>query len=66
MNIYIVITCIEFCFLPISSRSVDVVEMVGQYTVVLPGLPILLLGLQLSMLTTYKMYDINIMSLNSK
>ena len=65
MNIYILSICIVLCFLPISSRSVGVAEIVGLYTVLLfglsillLGLPILLLGLQLSMLTTYEKYDI--------
>ena len=50
-------------FLPISSRSVGVADIVGMYIVLLLGLPVwliglsvLLLGLQLSMLTTYEKY----------
>ena len=47
-------------FLPLSSKSIGVVDIVGLYTVLLLGftilllgLPIMLLGLQLSMFTTY-------------
>ena len=65
MNIYILSTRIELCFLPLSSRSVGVADIVGLYTVLLLGLPILLLGfpvlllgLQPSMLTMYEKYDI--------
>ena len=58
MNIYILSTCIELYFLPISSRSVGVADIVGLYTVLMLGLPILLLGLQLFMLTVYEMYHI--------
>ena len=61
MNIYILSTCIELCFLPISSSPVGVADIVGLYTVLLLGLPVLLLGLpvlllglQLSMLTMYE------------
>ena len=54
MNIYILSTCIELCFLPLSSRSVGMADIVGLYTVLLFGLLILLLGLQLSMLTMYE------------
>ena len=44
------------CFLPISSGSVGVLDIVGLYTVLLLGLPLLLLGLQLSMFTKYKRF----------
>ena len=39
------------CFLPTSSRSVGLEDIVGMYTVLLLGLLVLLLGLQLSMFT---------------
>ena len=42
------------CFLPISSRSVGVADIVGMYTILLLGLPALLLELQISMFTTYE------------
>ena len=40
-------------FLPVSSKFVGVADIVGLYTVLWLRLPILLLGLQLSMLTIY-------------
>ena len=65
------------CFLPISSRSVGVADIVGMYTVLplglpklllglpilLLGLPILLLGLQPSMFTTYEWFIPKLMRL---
>ena len=42
---FIIIVYNYIRFLPISSRSVGVVDIVGMYTVLLLGLPKLLLGL---------------------
>ena len=82
MNIYILTphTCIKVCSLPLSSKSVGVVDIVGLYMVLLLrltilllglpilllGLPILLVGLQLSMFTTYIWKAPQITSLYSK
>ena len=54
MKIYILDTRVDLCFLPLSPRSVGVADIIGVYTVLLLGFHILLLGLQLSMLTTYE------------
>ena len=54
---------IYICFLPMSSKSVGVADIVGMYTVLLLGLLVLLLGLQLSMFTTYEMFIPQIMGL---
>ena len=60
---FIIIVYNYIRFLPISSRSVGVVDIVGMYTVLLLGLPklllglpILLLGLQPSVFTTYERF----------